>query len=204
MRRRTERRDFGQGVFFLLGLMAAVALFMAAGWGYNRYYDAQSLAQNGIVVRATLAIHPDMAKNNCVYTFSFSGAPCTYYTHLPTQGDSVLLPYQLPARTGDVVLLRFDPTEIDNHTLDFEHITDTQLERLCERVRAEYATAYPNLGFQTTDCFVKTVYRLAGVYGLANIYQRNTPITQNWYHNQLTFALMQQRFDYKDEVTECR
>jgi hypothetical protein len=204
LRRNAERKDFGKGIAVLLAIAAGFGILLAAGWSYNRYADAKALAKNGIMVRAILEINPELQKNNCTYSFDFSGVPCVNYTHLDTRGDSVMLPYGLPARTGDVVLLRFDPTEIHNQQVYWEPLAEAQETRLCDRIREAYLRENPQLNYQIADCYVKTVYKLAGAYGLANIYYRNTPITQNWQHNELTFALMQHRFDYIDDVTECR
>jgi hypothetical protein len=203
IRKTEERKGFLQGLGFLVGIVGILAAVIGIGFVYNKYADAKALRETGRNTVAKIAVFPTSTGKNCSYTFLFMDVPCTYYTTLRKLGDSLVLPCGLPAHNGDEVMLRYDPVELTNHTVNWDEHTPDCTVSLINRTRDRLRVVYPHLMFTQAECLAKMAHRLGGMNGLADMYYGDQPIFSNLYNNKMTFSLQQQRPDFKDDVGEC-
>lgn len=215
IRKTEERNGFLRGLGLLFGIVGVLCTVIGGGFVYNKYTDTKNLRENGRETTARLELYPKSIGKNCTYTFEYNGVACTYSGMLDKVGDSLVLSCGLPARTGDAVLLRFDPNKVMNHTVNWAMPSPECARSLVRRLRDRLLATQPQwcfgrgkileqpLLFTQAECLAIMAHRLGGFSGMADMYYGEEPMFNNIGHNELTFGFQQKRFDFKDDIGEC-
>lgn len=201
LRKAADQKEFSKGMGLFALTIGIIVVLVGGGFLYNKYADASALRDNGINVAAKLTPFPH-SEYNCMVA---ADNIVTFAAQLDTLNGAVILPCGLPVALNDEFVLRYDPDEVTNNFLNLNAPTKGQMQRLFIRTLEHHYIKHPEAHATTeAQCVLEAIVNLNGLRGMADFYYQDTEILEYAPHNRLTYALMCNRFDYKDAVDECR
>lgn len=201
-RNKLEKKHWRQSLLFFGGMLVLVAIFTFTFLSFKSSKAGTSLDQLPLtdfeLTSARLTVEPKKAGIYQVhYAFVANGKKVEGQLE---EEDYPLHQNGFPLETGDEVVVKYAPSRPHIHQLDFEQVSEKQLNRFIGRSFQVHQQHNPSLTKEMARCQLDIAYQLAGIEGLTHFFFQKTPIEENPDFNQQTYLRFTRDTPFKNKV----